>query len=379
MVKIGILKQAGNARTQTDIEGEKEIINLAVVGSMNKSKYGDIDETYFKNELEKNDAEVTKSGNKFKVTFPSGRQYTVDQDGIVKEKKVNPNAMEISELNKNASTYFGWDVINYAETLPAELQDTEWQLFYAGALDGETEERIYLISKGYVKNTQLPTVVKNGVEVEGAKPIAISGSEYRAYFGVNELGILPQYSGSYDIEINMQKYNKDYFKDYTSTNLNMKCVAYMLDTTTWKPFSTSNKNYAEWAVGGPTIELLFTAYNKYSGTLYEADATSENGYKVRKKPEDSFDTILSGYAIEYYPYSVRTLNTYAQNWWIASPGTSIGTNADVMIVTSTGEVNSNLCYDTNTAFRPLVLLDSNYTLEKTKDSNNNDAFKIVEQ
>ena len=37
---IGILKQAGNARTQTDIEGEKEIINLAVFGAMNKSKYG---------------------------------------------------------------------------------------------------------------------------------------------------------------------------------------------------------------------------------------------------------------------------------------------------------------------------------------------------
>lgn len=31
------------------------------------------------------------------------------------------------------------------------------------------------------------------------------------------------------------------------------------------------------------------------------------------------------------------------------------------------------------AFRPIILLDSNYTLEKTKDSNGNDAFKIVEQ
>ena len=376
MVIIGILKQAGNARTQTDIEGEKEIINLAVVGSMNKSKYGDIDETYFTNELEKNDAEVKKSGNKFKVTFPSERQYTVDQAGNIKEK--NPNALEISELNENASTYFGWDVINYAETLPEELRDTEWQLFYAGELDGETEERIYLISKRYVKNTQLPTVVKNGVEIEGAKPRAVKDSEYKAYFGFNELGIIPHYSGSSDIEVNMQKYNKDYFKDYASTNLNMKSVAYMLDTTTWRSFATSSKNYAEWAIGGPTIELLFTAYNKYSGTTYEADATSENGYKVRKIPENSFEAVLS-YAILDYPYSVVNLTTYAQNWWIASPGTSMGTVADVMIVTNTGEVNSNLCYETRAAFRPLVLLNSDFTLEKTKDSNGNDAFKIVEQ
>ena len=205
MVITGILKQAGNARTQTDIEGEKEIINLAIVGAMNKSKYGDIDETYFTNELEKNGAEVTKSGSKFKVTFPSERQYNVDQAGNVKEKKVNPNALEISELSENASTYFGWDVINYAETLPEELRDTEWQLFYAGELDGETEERIYLISKRYVKNTQLPTVVKNGVEIEGAKPRAVKDSEYKAYFGFNELGIIPHYSGSSDIEVNMQK------------------------------------------------------------------------------------------------------------------------------------------------------------------------------
>ena len=233
MVIIGILKQAGNARTQTDIEGEKEIINLAIVGAMNKSKYGDIDETYFTNELEKNGAEVKKSGNKFKVTFPSGRQYTVDQAGNVKEKKVNPNALEISELNKNAITYFGWDVINYAETLPEELQDTEWQLFYAGALEGETEERIYLISKGYVKNTIWPSVVKDGIEVENANPI-IGSTDYTAKFGNSSSdGIMMQYTGSEDIATNMKKYNKNYFKDYSSTKENIRAVAYLLDTTTW--------------------------------------------------------------------------------------------------------------------------------------------------
>ena len=38
----GVLKQAGNAKTQTDIAGEKEIIDLAVAHAMDKSKYGDI-------------------------------------------------------------------------------------------------------------------------------------------------------------------------------------------------------------------------------------------------------------------------------------------------------------------------------------------------
>ena len=169
----GILGQAGNAKTQTDIAGEKEIIDLAVLHAAGKSKYGDIDETYFKNELEKNNATAIKKGSKYKVTFSSGRQYEVDQDGNVKEKKVNPNALEISELNENASTYFGWDVINYAETLPENLQDTEWQLFYAG------DKKIYIISKGYIKNTLLPA--KNDVT-----PIAESSSQYQAKLAENK-------------------------------------------------------------------------------------------------------------------------------------------------------------------------------------------------
>ena len=401
MVKIGILKQAGNARTQTDIEGEKEIINLAVIGAMHKSKYGDIDETYFKNELEKNDAEVTKSGNKFKVTFPSGRQYTVDQAGNVKEKKVNPNAMEISELNKNASTYFGWDVINYAETLPEELQDTEWQLFYAGALDGETEERIYLISKGYVKNTQLPTVVKKGVEVEGAKPIAVDGSEYKAFLSTyqsNETnindGVIPQYTGLSDIMTNMHKYNKDYFmrKNYSSTNANMKSVAYMMDTITWSTFSTSTKKYSEWAIGGPSVELLFMAYNKYKGlsndTAYIADAKSNIGYQISKNGgknySDSYDKIIEKDVITDEnqidsPYSVSSLTSQATAYWLASPCSYAQFPWSLLYVSSDGNVGWSMYWNYNCGFRPLVLLDSNYTLEKTKDSNNNDAFKIVEQ
>ena len=378
----GILGQAGNAKTQTDIAGEKEIIDLAVVHAMGKSKYGDIDETSFTNELEKNNATVTKSGSKYKVAFTSGRQYTVDSDGNVKEK--NPNSLEISELYENGSTYFGWDVINYAETLPENLQDTKWQLFYAGALDGETEEKIYLISKGYVKNTQLPTVIKNGIEIAGAKPIAVSGSNYKAIFGNNQSnGVMSQYTGSADIATEMQRYNKDYFLDYTSTNPNMKAVAYMLDTTTWNAFATSTNNYADFAIGGPTIELLFTSYNKYKGTMYESDAVSEKGYNIRKKSSDSFSETLNS-AIESdtdtldNPYSVSNLSV-ARGYWLGSPSGRYNKLDRILCVQSNGSISFNDYTYNVYGFRPLVCLKSNYTLEKTKDSNNNDAFIIIEQ
>ena len=37
-----ILKQAGNAKSQTDIAEEKEILQTASLAAMGKSKYGDI-------------------------------------------------------------------------------------------------------------------------------------------------------------------------------------------------------------------------------------------------------------------------------------------------------------------------------------------------
>ena len=55
------------------------------------------------NELKKNNATVTKSSSKYKVTFLSGRQYTVDQDGNVKEKKVTRRKTEKNEDVKEAT------------------------------------------------------------------------------------------------------------------------------------------------------------------------------------------------------------------------------------------------------------------------------------
>ena len=373
----GILGQAGNAKTQTDIAEEKEIIDLAVVHAMGKSKYGDIDETYFTSELEKNNATVTKSGSKYKVSFSSGRQYSVDQDGNVKEK--NPNAMEISELNENASTYFGWDVINYAETLPEDLQDTKWQLFYAGKLD-ETdeneEERIYIISKGYIKYDLLPSK-------DGLKTIKQINSNYATTFdNSTPSGIMTKYTGSADIkETKLKKLNRKYFEflnNNQSINPNMKAIAYMMDTEAWGSFATSKKNYAEYAIGGPTIELLFVAYNKYTNKdlseKFETQVKSNYGYKISNDGGNNYEYYY--YNIIDNPYKCVSMNN-TNAYWIASPS---GENQKcLMVVESSGNVHRRNYIATNIGFCPLVLLDSNYTLEKTKDSNGNDAFKIVEQ
>ena len=81
----GILRQAGNAKTQTDIVEEKEILEQATILAMGKSKYGDITKENLDNELNKySEIESTEQTDKgIVVTFKSNRQYLVDSNGDV--------------------------------------------------------------------------------------------------------------------------------------------------------------------------------------------------------------------------------------------------------------------------------------------------------
>ena len=185
----GILKRAGDARHDTTVAQEKEQVELAYVSAAVKNLGGNVTGQNLQDELDvsigENKTTVTGTST-LKVKFEDTQnEYKVSQDGKVEKKNSNPNVLDESELYENGSTYFGYDVINYAETLASNLQDTKWQLFYAGPLDIDTstatilslteaertEERIWLISKEYVKNTVLPA--KNG-----DSPTPVTRSEY---------------------------------------------------------------------------------------------------------------------------------------------------------------------------------------------------------
>ena len=82
-----IIKQAGNAKTQTDIAQEKEILGQATVVAMGKSKYGNVEKQYLDPELNKySEIDGTEDVDEgIEVTFESGRVYLVDADGNVNE------------------------------------------------------------------------------------------------------------------------------------------------------------------------------------------------------------------------------------------------------------------------------------------------------
>ena len=255
-----------------------------------------------KEETEKaqaNEALILDEYNKFLNNTVGGTGSTTPPETGGEEVTASDIAADTSAIGK--------DVIGY------EVQGvTDWKIFYAGTVEGETEPHIYLISSDYIPYEVIPNST-NSSGTTSNKPDKVSDTYPRAaYFS----SILGDYEGSASVtDSRIKGLNNSYFSTgKSSTNNNMKSVAYMLDTKAWSGFAVTDK--ADYAIGGPTLELLFKSYNQKYTTNYVAEATSRTGYQVG-----------SGSASEYYltlsntsdPLYVITSQSNALAYWLASP------------------------------------------------------------
>ena len=373
----GLIGNAGTAKEEAEIANEKEILEEATVSSMGKDKYGNLKQETLQEELSDNDVEVTQSGNNFICKFPSEREYIVDQDGDITEKK-GFLASEISAEN------YGNYVMNYSDIDVAdggESQKSDWQIYYAGKVADEAEEHIYLISSNYISVESIPASKNNHTLTKGSYP-------YSAYFPDNVFNDYP--NGSDDVAEETRYLNGQYYEYLTynntkSTNTNMKVVAYMCDTSVWNIFKTDK---AEFAIGSPTIELLFKSYNKKYGKNYlagslESNETSKDsegnavesvnktGYRISNNGGDSWTT--------GYNYGIITQDTTyifgqgnTKGIWIASPASG-GNSGFIMRINSNGQVDSDGYLGTQQGFRPIICLKPDVQLEKAED-----GYRIVE-
>ena len=188
-----------------------------------------------------------------------------------------------------------------------------WLLFYSD------DENIYLIADDYIPYKNIPS---NSV---GHKPD--KGNYPRSAYFDKEV-LLNDYSGSGSItDPRLQALNNDYFtKNYSSTNYNMKAVAYMLDTNAWGGYAGEK---AEYAVGGPSIEMLMASYSEKYGVDYRAQASSRIGYRISTNGGSTWEDYMSS-SSEYLNSSDRTyvINSTSNAWgyWIASPSDSAGSD-----------------------------------------------------
>ena len=82
----GILTQAQKAGEQTDIGKEKEDIALSYNGAKAENNGGDVDADDLNRNFGYNDTDATAEGNNpITVTFGSGRQYTIDENGVISD------------------------------------------------------------------------------------------------------------------------------------------------------------------------------------------------------------------------------------------------------------------------------------------------------
>ena len=89
----GIINNAGNAKEQTEIASEKEVIDQATIEAMGRNKRGNLIEEEFQEAMDRNtkegDTEVTDIGDQFEVYFKeSNRYYMVDKNGSILDYEI---------------------------------------------------------------------------------------------------------------------------------------------------------------------------------------------------------------------------------------------------------------------------------------------------
>ena len=356
----GILTQAQNSKQATEKAEVKERAQTDIVGVQTETESTEISKTALKRILDKyfdnvpndikSDTEITA-----KAEYGGAKMKVSDiYSGEIIERYMAADIANATQEEKQS--IYGATVTGY--TLPSgTTTDVGWKIFYAD------NSNIYLIADNYVERNNLPNSTTESGVVTANKPNDGSSDHARSAYFTNILG---DYAGSSRItDSRLKALNNDYFntKNYSSTDDNMKAVAYMMDTKAWNSkFLDSNK--ADYCIGGPSVELLFKSYNEKYKTAYESQASSDTGYQIRKTSSDSWDSRGSPMLSTSDPLYEITSTSNAMGYWLASPDTY----DLVMNVYYIGYVNAYFYSNDCKGFRPLVCLKSNIKLQKVSNT-----------
>ena len=290
-----------------------------------------------------------------------GQAVTVDKTtGVINIDKVTDDI----EIKATSSKNYGALVENYNVTYDStEGASNAWRIFYS---DGTN---IYLIADDYIHYDYAPYKTTTN-------KIYKNNTDYRLSFN----NVCKDYTESPSINSGFaSKWLSLYWKNNSeSTNTNIMAVAYMLDTSIWNT-KFRNSEYADYAIGGPTLEMYCASYKDTHPTKYiECEAESNtNGYKVKWNSDSSYSTLISGLATsnDCNNIYIKSDTSKAYGMWLASP--SAGNANDVMGAYFNGLVSYNNYHgyynDYYPGLRPLVCLSSDIQLKKLDNGN----YRIV--
>lgn len=246
------------------------------------------------------------------------------------------------KVYENPTEYYGKRITNYSAN-----GVSDWKIFHS---DGKN---VYIIASDYVDVSKLPAPLTGG-----SKPTNDNTNYPKAATFNN---VLAGYSGSSDItEEKIKALNNDYFniKKYTSSSNNMKAVAYMLDTGIWSSFKAEKTEYA---IGGPTVEMLMASYSKKYNVDYKARASSSTGYSMSNNGGTNWSSYYNKMLNKSDSLYVLPSSKGASAMWLASP--SLLNPESLVFVVNNGDVSRNKYNTTDIGFRPLVCLKSDIGFE----------------
>lgn len=311
--------------------------------------------------------------NRVLTTQERQRNYELDKQRYEIDSKII-TAKTIANA-KDKTNYYG-KVVDYIveneETQRALTQEgITWKIFYIGdEFSTNKSSQIYLIASNYVPITCLPKTKGNT-----GHNLVTSGN-YNAYWGTSssDTSIINDYLDTTKepngliIDSIVGFLNRDYWEKYSlSTDNNMKAVAYMLDTQAWN--TLYNGTNSEYAVGGPSIEMLVKSYSQTHGTntngidQYQARAT-ENGYEISDDNGSTWDYHSIGMMSNQDSlYINANTSNDTKGYWLSSPSTTSGNH--MMGANYSGTVSNYYFYNnSDREFRPIVCLKSDVQLEE---------------
>ena len=241
----------------------------------------------------------------------------------------------------NKPSIYGSTVTNY------NANGIEWKVFYA------TTDRIYLIASDYVHYSKLTNAYKNGASCYN------TGTHPYSYYWA---------SGPTSLETTGRQDEIFMATGYTlnSSNVGSKCVSGLLNTNNWTDFVDTN--YADYAIGGPTLNMYIASWNaKGYTTLYTN--TNTNGYHLGTSANTTDNSVQitsekAGYGDTlYYPHQSNSSNCYP--YWLASPSAA---NPDAFLYVDYNGIVRYITYVYGrNGVRPLVSLKSGVTLQENSD------------
>ena len=231
--------------------------------------------------------------------------YTFEIDATGPSIIIGNGASGDTASTLTADAYGGY-VTNYTPTNGVNDEGIKWRIFHT---DGEN---IYLIADSYVPGDgYIPSWV---APWEGDYGVPIYSD------------MLGNYDGIEDVETSIaNKWLKQY-KDTDNTQTDAaKATAYLLDTEAWSGFKDSN--YAQYAVGAPTLELFAKSYNKTHTDRTIETQVQEYGYKIRWSGVNGSGNSISGLDGSESLYVIsNTFNDTVYGMWLASPAAQYAEN-----------------------------------------------------